>query len=233
MTRCAVYFAPAPDSRFEEIGASALGRHARTGELVRLVPVEGIDGETLHALTASPRRYGFHGTLKAPFPLTDGKSEADVLTAVGTLAQQSMPFEIPVMKIGILDRFVALVPAEPCQPLQALASRCVQELDELRAPMSDADYARRKPETLSEPQRQLLMAWGYPYVLDEFRFHMTLSERVTPDHADMIANARGELFAEILTSPISVDAISVFRQPSTDEPFLNIAQFPLGLSRVG
>jgi len=230
MTRYAVYFAPEAGSAFEALGASAIGRNARTGETVAIAPVDGLDGETLIGLTASPRRYGFHGTLKAPFRLADGISTGDLYNEVGQLAARCRAFTAAPLRVGILSGFVAIVPDGPNDDLVDLAARCVTALDHLRAPLTPEERARRNPDRLSARQAELLDQFGYPYVLDEYRFHMTLSEKTGAGVAARIAAARRIDFACVLVSGFRVSSISVFVEESPGAPFMNVQQFPLGAS---
>ena len=59
-----------------------------------------------------------------------------------------------------------------------MAGACVRDLDEFRAPAGEAELARRRKAGLSARQEALLTQWGYPYVFEEFRFHLTLSGRL-------------------------------------------------------
>jgi hypothetical protein len=69
--RFAVYFAPAPGSDLETFGCGWLGRGLRGEDLPQPL-VTGVAPARLAEITRSPRHYGFHGTLKAPFALADG-----------------------------------------------------------------------------------------------------------------------------------------------------------------
>lgn len=231
MTRYAIYFAPPAGSPFEDCGARALGRNPSTGAPVQIAPVEGLDEDALLAATDSPRRYGFHGTLKAPFRLVEGAKPSDLLTAAETLANSIPAFEIPALKIGLIGGFVALVSDRPVAALQNLATTCVTELDTFRAPMTAAERERRNPAKLSERQRAYLDQFGYPYVVEEFRFHLTLSERSDDATGAKIAASREILFADLLGKPVPIDAISIFQQVSPDAPFHIVQQVPLAAQK--
>ena len=73
---------------------------------------------------------------------------------------------------------------------------------------------------LDPAQRAMLEAWGYPYVLDTFKFHITLTGNLAD--ADLTAaRARIEsLGAGRLDRPMPVDAVTVYAQPAPDTPFL-------------
>eukprot|EP01036_Dinobryon_divergens_P041896 gene41896-55593_t len=86
---------------------------------------EWLDQPDIAPLAVSARRYGFHATLKAPFPLAKGKTEAELVDAFITFAATIEPFEIDEIVLGRLGNFFALVPGGPSQPLKDLAQECV------------------------------------------------------------------------------------------------------------
>lgn len=206
--RYAVYAVPEPGHALETAAARWLGRDPRGGACA--------PGAADDDLLADARRYGFHGTLKAPFRLAEGAREADLAAAAEALAGPALPVALAVSDdLG----FPALRPAAPAPALDALAARCVRDLDRLRAPPTPDELARRKPERLSPRQRELLSRWGYPYVLDEFRFHMTLGARATePARHAAFMRAAGQTFAGILAEPAPL-TIALFVEPERGAPF--------------
>lgn len=214
--RYAIYLAPPADTPLWAFGSSIIGYDAEMG--VELVPpdLSGFDPVTWHELTAEPRRYGFHGTLKAPFRLADGKDEAALVTAVEALAHGHHVFELAGLEVQALGSFIAIVPGRPVPALLDLAADAVRELEPFRAPLSEAEVARRRPERLSQHQRELLEIYGYPYVLDEFRFHMTLTGSLAEDVRPHALNALSDAFAAANANlPVTVSDIAIYRQ---DEP---------------
>ena len=85
--RYAIYYAPDPASALWLFGSSVLGYDARTGRNVPLLAPAGISLADWEMATTDPRRYGFHATLKAPFRLALGMSEAALLDAVERSAE--------------------------------------------------------------------------------------------------------------------------------------------------
>ena len=70
--RYAIYYVPDADSALSRFGAEILGYDPFTGNDV-LVPGDLImQAPDWPALIKDPRKYGFHATLKAPFPLAPG-----------------------------------------------------------------------------------------------------------------------------------------------------------------
>lgn len=225
-SRYAIYFAPEPDSAFEQAGAACLGRNARTGWSGDPPLVPGIPPARMQVITAAPRRYGFHGTLKAPFHLAETYIETSLTEALAHLAAQLVPFEMPRLTIAELGNFIALKPQDDSDALRTLADTCVTTFDPLRAPMTQEDRMRRQPEKLTAGQRGNLDRWGYPYVFDDFRFHMTLTGPVEPEESEPLMNAYRQVFDPVLAEPVSVDCITVFEQKEPDQPFTVRQRFP-------
>jgi putative phosphonate metabolism protein len=218
--RYAIYHAPPPESRFHTLGSQWLGRDAHTGEALSQPHVPGIA-----ALTTDPRRYGFHATLKAPFSLREGVGPEALMRACAALAASISAFPVN-LKIDLIDGFLALVPAGNSAPLTTLAERCLRELDGFRKPPSSDELARRRGADLSVRQDANLLRWGYPYVLDDFRYHMTLTRRLNAAEADRIADAAAVHFAAELREPVPIDGITLFTEPEPGAPFLALRHFP-------
>jgi putative phosphonate metabolism protein len=231
-SRYALYYAPRPEEGLAVAASQWLGWNPEPGR-GRSVPLSsGIDSGRLSEITAEPRRYGFHGTLKAPIALADEASEADFLAAVGRFAAGQRALTVPSIKLAELSGFLALVPTARCSELQDLADRCVVEFDEFRRPADEAELARRRLNGLSPRQDELLGRWGYPYVLEEWRFHLTLTGRIT-DNAERAAIMAilKQRFSGFVDRPLQVRDLCVFHQSSPDRPFSVLARFRLGGGR--
>ncbi|MBB5402735.1 DUF1045 domain-containing protein [Paraburkholderia youngii] len=217
--RFALYYAPSCESAWWQAGSTWLGRDAQSGERCAQPQPPGLT-RPLAALTDSPRRYGWHGTLVAPFRLGAGVTQHDVLAAARAWALGRQPFALPV-EAATLGDFVALRPADADGEtrIRELASNALESLDGLRARPSAADLERRLAAPLTERQRALLLQWGYPYVFDEFRFHMTLSSSLAdPDErATLLAWWRERAPA---LGPLAVDQAALFVEPAPGEPFV-------------
>lgn len=217
--RYALYYTPEPGNPLltaaeEWLGRSAFGSPVAQG---------GADDE----LVADARRYGFHATLKAPFELAPGHGEAEFKSALGRWAGARVPVVDIRLRLDQLSGFFALVPAGPHPVLEAFAADLVRDLDAFRAPLSDFDRARRRPEGLSERQRAHLERWGYPYVLDEFRFHMTLTSRLDAPASERVRSMLEERFAPFLAVSTTLATIALFKQGERDANFDVEATYPL------
>jgi len=217
--RYALYVAPPAPSPLWRFGSAVLGYDAEAGrDVPQLVP-EGFDAASFHALTEDPRRYGFHATLKAPFRLRDGTDEAELISALNAFALRTVSFVLPRLEVTALRRragdpgFVALVEPEPTAELLDLERACVEGFEPFRAPLTDAEVARRRPEALTERQRLYLDLFGYPYVFEEFRFHLTLTGRVPGPDVDRMAGGLSRLRdANAPERALAVDGLALFKQ---------------------
>jgi putative phosphonate metabolism protein len=225
--RYAIYYAPPAGTALDGFGANLLGYDAWTGadltfpeKVTRFVP-DWID------VTTDPRKYGFHATLKAPFALATGRSENELLAACATFA--TTPRAIPVINpvVDAISGFTAVVPAQTPGDLYQLATDCVTDFDGFRAPLTEDDRARRNPTALTPRQRNYLDRWGYPYVLEEFRFHMTLTGRLGSEQRALILPMLRSCFAETGIDRLAVDRITLFRQDTAASRFRILAHWPL------
>lgn len=207
--RYAIYYVPQLDTPLAQFGEQWLNTQA--------------------AITRNVRQYGFHATLKAPFVLQDNATLERLLVALKRFAASRQAFAISGLEVMSLGSFLALVLRAPCPDLQQLAAQCVQVFDEFRAPLSAADFAKRPDACLTPRQQALRQAWGYPYVLDEFRFHMTLTDAL-PDatqreHYLALAQAQ---WLDYATSPLWIDSICLYIQAARNKQFSLQQRFYLG-----
>lgn len=226
--RYAVYYAPAPDDPLWRFGSSVIGRDASRGESVEPPPL-GFDPGIWASWTAEPRRYGFHATLKPPFRLATGLTEADLLAAAADFAAARRAFPITGLRVAAIGSFLALVPAGPEPELDRLAADAVVAFDRFRAPPEPEETAKRLAAPLSARQRDHLDRWGYPYVFEDFRFHMTLTGRLPDDRRGSVAAALTAAFGA-LGGAREIDAVTLFRQAAPDAPFDVMARFGFGVA---
>jgi putative phosphonate metabolism protein len=226
--RYAVYFAPAQDSLLWGLGCAWLGRDAARGSMLAQPGIDGISSARVHALTVSPRRYGLHATLKPPFRLAIGVTHDMFIAATRALASRMRPFTLPALGVNLLSGFIALRTVHESEALQGLADACVAELDQYRLPADANELARRRAHGLSPLQETLLARFGYPYVLSEWRFHITLTERVGGAEREMLLVRLASHFAPALATPIRCDDICVFVQERCDTDFTLHSRFALG-----
>lgn len=225
--RYAVYWSPDLDDPLAAFGARWLGHDpAECDARLRRLRL-GLDDAFADRITAEPRRYGLHGTLKAPFRLKPATDANALIDAVRKIAAQTPAFTTAPLALTGLKGFLALCPRTPSRELGALAARCTTELDSFRAPLSDGERARRKPAALTEVQRELLERWGYPYVLGESRFHITLTGRLTGADRTRVEPLLGVALMPYCADPFRFTGISIFGDPGDGAPFVLLQRFAL------
>ncbi|QOZ50645.1 DUF1045 domain-containing protein [Bradyrhizobium sp. CCBAU 53338] len=223
--RYAIYFAAGTDNALSRFGAELLGYEAYTGDEVSF-PQEALHvAPDWHDITTDPRKYGFHGTLKAPMALASDKTEAELVAASAAFAGKARP--IPVIRpvVDSISGFIAVIPTEPVEALQQLAADCVRDFDSFRPRLTAEDRARRRPERLTERQRDYLDRWGYPYVMEEFRFHMTLTGRLDTERRGPILEMLRARFARLKLDILVIDRITLFRQDDAEARFRIIGEW--------
>jgi hypothetical protein len=223
--RFAIYAAPGggpdPDpaaARLRERAEQWLGRSVAGAAVTPGVP-DGWSRDAVDAITISARRYGFHATLKAPFRLAPGRTPEELDAALALFAARRDRVLIPRLRVARLGRFFALIPGAEAAELYALADEAVTAFDGFRAPPTEAELARRHPASLTPRQRELLKAWGYPYVLDEFRFHLTVTDQIPAEQQPAVEAALNGWFAASLGATVPVDALALFAEAEPGGPF--------------
>lgn len=215
MARVALYYAPAPDDPLTRLSSAWLGRDPISNAPVRQPDIDGIA-----EVTAEPRLYGFHATLKPPMRLVDGTDWRDLMAAVRAMAAGIAPFDLPPLSVQDLHGFLALRETEQSDPLQALSDACVGDLDAFRAPSTPEELARRRNSRLTAEQDAMLQRWGYPYVFGTWFFHMTLTRRLTAEEKARLQPAAEAWFAPALVQPRRVEDVCLFTQAEPGAAFV-------------
>ena len=192
-----------PNGPWADFGASWLGWDVVRGRETPQPDMPGLDD-----ITMTPRKYGFHGTLKPPFRLVDTRTIAELEQATSDLAESLPPAICDRLELMTLGRFLALIPTGGTEAVQRVAQACVSGLDEFRAPAEERELARRRAAGLSARQDALLAQWGYPYVMEEFRFHLTLSGRLPLAEIPLWVE-RAQRFLPELPAPFVLDQIAL------------------------
>lgn len=209
-TRYAIYYVPDPNSELYRFGAAVLGYDCYGAGAVDFPGEVGADWA---GKVVAPRKYGFHATLKAPFRLAAGESLATLTAVLDAFARAHQAVHVGPLRIAEIGSFIALVPAAPCRPLDDLAAACVERFDRFRAPLAATELARRLAAPLTERQRAQLERWGYPYVFDDFRFHMTLTGPLADaERAPVLRRLQAAFAARPAAEGLVVDRVVIARQ---------------------
>lgn len=198
-TRYGVYFTPRPGA-FAQAGAAWLGWDIAAAEPV---------GDPDDRVTQRPRKYGFHATLKPPFRLAEGTTLGSLQSALVSLSAQLAPVALDGLTLSQIGRFIALTPTGDLRDLAQLAATVVKDLDAFRAPPTEADLARRRQSNLTALQEENLTRWGYPYVMDAFKFHMTLTGPLPREMAGKVLADANAHFADIPPRPFVIDSLTL------------------------
>jgi len=225
--RVALYYAPPAVSAWWNAGSEWLGRDAETGAFLEPPAVPAL-GQTVASLTVAPRRYGWHGTLVPPFHIAEGYAPEDVFAAAKEWAKQITPLDA-LLQAADLGRFVALkaAHADHDNAIRDIAASALHALAALRARPSSEDNEKRLASHLNPRQRALLHEWGYPYVLDEFRFHMTLSDSIDSETQRAVIRTLWQTRIQSL-GPLPFHGAALFVQPHRDAPFSVWKRLPFG-----
>jgi putative phosphonate metabolism protein len=212
-SRYGIYFSPRPGAPLHELGSQWLGRDIASGESLDPDLPSHIGRDEWLRVTESPRRYGFHATLKPPFQLAEDKTFEDLRAAVRDFASRHESFAAPPLGVGTLGRFLALTLSEPSQGFSSLAADSVGEFDRFRAPASEEELAQRLHGSLSSREREHVLQWGYPYVFDTWKFHMTLTCSLPPPSLPPFEQYLHHRFAPVCEQPLLVDSVCIVHEP--------------------
>jgi len=216
--RYAIYFVPGADTALYRFGTSVLGYDCYSGRDVALI--DGVASWPWAEFVREPRRYGFHATLKPPFRLAAGQRAADLERAFERFAADHRAPVLGDLSVRELGSFIALVPKAPSAQLGQFADACVRQFDQFRAPFSAAEREKRMAAKLSTRQIEHLERWGYPYVFEDFRFHMTLTGSLPQPERRQALKLLCEKFEQLPKgNPAVVDRIVIARQAGSDAPF--------------
>ncbi|KUJ78720.1 DUF1045 domain-containing protein [Ruegeria profundi] len=205
-TRYAIYFAPPATAEWAKFASSWLGWDIKAGTAL-VHPV--IDGVDVAAVTEVPRNYGLHATIKPPFRLRDGQTVEALHDACAQVAASQPIVVQDGLTIARLGRFLALRPLGDEAALNALAAACVRELDSFRAPPAQSELDRRRASGLTAQQDANLVQWGYPYVMDTFRFHITLCGKLDRATLTTVEAALQSRLAPLLPQPFQINDLAL------------------------
>ena len=232
--RYAIYFVPPAASGLYRFGAGFLGYDCYTGENLRHPQGIALSGPEWAQLTREPRKYGFHATLKAPFHLLPPFTEADLTAELERFA--AIPRTLPAIEpvIRSLAQFIAVVAAEPSMALDRLAADGVMAFDRFRRSLTSHEREQRLNAGLSERQIENLDRWGYPYVFEDFRFHLTLTGPIDAQRRAPILALLQARFDDIAGEhSLPITQLALVRQDARSMPFRVVGQAALTAVRSG
>jgi hypothetical protein len=151
--------------------------------------------------------------------LRDGAGEADLVAAFDRFVAtpRALPVITPVVRA--IGSFIAVVPDAPSAALSQLADDSVRDFENVRAPLSAYDRGRRLKSPLTPQQIEHLDRWGYPYVFEEFRYHMTLTGSLPAAKREAVLPFLQAEFAKLGVASMEIGHAAIFKQPSSDQRF--------------
>lgn len=218
--RFAIYFTP--ERALAETGSAWLGWDISQG---CRVPHPRIDGLNLAALTKRPRKYGMHATIKPPMTLADGSRPEEFIEAASEIVKGLPLVALTGLRVSQIGRFLALTVEGDQTALNAMAAQVVAQLDPFRAAPTSEETNRRRQGHLTPSQGRNLARWGYPHVMEDFNFHITLTSPVK--NANEVLPTAAAYFAPVLPTPFVIGALTVAGE-DVDGMFHAFARLPLG-----
>ena len=219
-SRYAIYYIP--DLPLFQIGSDWLGWNSITGQ-------ETLLSADHHRITDRPRKYGFHATVKPPFALASHSTQGDLQDAFQTFCATVSPATGGTLKINRLGRFLAMTQDVQSNAVTELAASTVSHFDKFRALLSDKDIEKRRQRRLTPQQDELLLRWGYPYVMQEFEFHMTLTGPLAANEIDAIEQRANTRFQEFIGQPSDIASLALLGEDRDSGRFHVIERLSLGM----
>src|SRR5262249_54746601 len=97
---------------------------------------------------------------------------------------------------------------------------CVTAFDNFRSPVTPEERRRRLGAGLTNRQIENLDRWGYPYVLEDFRFHMTLTGPVDAGRRGAIVSLLQALLNRVNGGrSLPIARVVLVRQHAQTAPF--------------
>jgi hypothetical protein len=224
--RYAIYFAPRPDSAWWSAGSEWLGRCALGDQAMTQSYPPSISPEKFAQLTAHPRRYGWHATMKAPFVLREDADFNQLKDELARVCAQFKSFELPTLQVTRLDDFLALTPLGDVTEICRVERACVMQLNSLAAPLPPDELLRRRSAGLSLAKDAMLLQWGYPHVLDYFRFHISLTGPLRDCSELQIQSIINFAAAKFNSLPAcQFESLAIFAEPERGADFVLLEHF--------
>ena len=222
MYRYALYYVPPPDTALGAFGARWLGRDATAPP-----DLAGVSVEDWRNAVAAPGHYGFHATLKAPFRLAERCDEPALVDALEPFCRTRGPVSVGKLALRVLSDFLVLAPME-AGAAAGLAADCVRAFDPFRAPLTEEEIERRRPDRLTESEKTNLDRWGYPWVMEDFRFHLSLTGPLDEAGRAKFGAAIARTALPAMADPVEIAELSLCGQPAPETDFRVLRRFALG-----
>lgn len=229
--RYALSYVPEQGTPLAELGRTWLGHDIDSSVFIDQPDVPGITPERLEELTHWRRSEGMHGVLKPSFQLRSTASIESLLDTVRLFCRCQEPVHIPQMEVNVIGKFLALTPTIPSRQLVALASECVRVFEGFRQPILINMDDRYRNDKLTVYQKRMLKHWGYPYVMEEFRFFIPMTDRIEDDaEREEITKAVTSISKPGIGETVHIRELTVLGQDSRQEPMRIVERVPFGIA---
>ena len=225
-SRFAIYYVPPESDYLTKFSASWFGWDAYQGIKVNYPMLRNLNYD-LKDITSKPSKYGLHGTLKAPFFLAPNRTIDELRLSLSVLSHSIKKFEIPSICLRIISGFIAIVPSTQNESMNYLAKKCLEDLDRFREIESPDILNKRRVVGLSPSEEHYLFRWGYPYVLDNFRFHLTMTTKLTSEVSKNVLSVLNSELRVVLKAPLAISKIYLFGESKLHGRFEVIEEFSL------
>ncbi len=212
--RYAIYWTPAAETALARFGELWFGGCETFG----LAP------ELAARATKNPAHYGLHATLKAPFRLRDNVRIPALQEALDDFCAIRRAQLGGALALGQYQRYLTLVLSGKTADIDWLAAECVTHFDRFRAPLEESDRRRREIDKMSAREAVFLEEFGYPYVLSDFRFHISLAGPLEGFELDDVTKTLHPHLGAFMTEPFQIEDLTLLGEPDGGGSFEQISR---------
>jgi hypothetical protein len=221
----AVYWVPKRADALARFGASWTGWCSDQGERRARGAFGGLSVD-LATITKRCRRHGFHGVVKTTFRLGDGRSRFSLEHILGRLAEDSAAFQLPRLRLAVVDRSVALVPVQTNQTLVDLVTQVDQAFAPLDAAPPSDDFATSADGAPTPHGDQIDQVIKFPTAAAH-RFHIPLSDPINPELALELIEMLQPVLEPMLQQPRQLNDLALMGDPGEGRPLRLLLRYEL------
>lgn len=221
--RYAIYWVPEPGSALAKFGECWFANGSDSGtDLAR--ETFGLPHTLACRATKAPSHYGIHATLKAPFRLRENTTEAELQGALEAFCAARRRVTGGPLKLSRFQGYLGLVLSNAAADADWLAEQCVILFDRFRAPLDETDRQRREIGGMNPAEGAFFEAFGYPYVLSEFQFHVSLAGPLDEADLEAVEAALGPPLRSFEQEPLRIESLCLLGEPQGDGNFTVISR---------
>ena len=184
----------------------------------------GLSAGFAASATKIPSAYGLHATFKAPFRIKEDVSPFSLQEALQAFCASRKAPGTGRLTLGGHQHYLTMVLKEKEADVDWLAAEVVTKFDRFRAPLTDEDRKAREIEDMTPRQAALLEQFGYPYVLSDFRFHISLAGPLSEPELDEVTRALAPRVEPMLSEPLEIEGLTLLGEPEDAGVFQPISR---------